>query len=473
MKVQLPAHGWKPRWYQLPAWNAMLSPDIDTCALAWHRRAGKDDIAMHSRSIRAMQRVGNYWHLLPQQEQARKAIWESVNPKTGRVRWKDCFPDEIISHVDNQGMKLTFKNDSTWQLLGSDNYNSLVGTTPVDIVYSEAGLADPNAFAFLRPILVENKGTSLYISSTRGRNHFFRQFEIAKTSPRGFAQLLSAYDTDVFTIEQLDEERRNYVQLYGNAIGTALFEQEYLSSWDAATIGAVFGAELRELENQGRAVPLRYDPRYPVITSWDIGVLDPTIILFWQIIGNTVRLIDWYQATDTGIEHFADALSKKPYFYQAHIGPHDTKNREWGSNGASRMAIAKNLGIKFERVDNTSKSDSIAAGSRLVKMMEINARETAPDDPFEDCTFVLEALRAYAFRFDKERRIMSKAPMHDWSSHYADAMMTFALWYAGRRGSTRPEVQGSEAKHAHYKDARLSDIMQRQQRTGVSRSAFS
>jgi len=86
---------------------------------------------------------------------------------------------------------------------------------------------------------------------------------------------------------------------------------------------------------------------------------------------------------------------------------------------------------------------------------------------------VLEALRAYAFRFDKERRIMSKAPMHDWSSHYADAMMTFALWYAGRRGSTRPETQGTEAKHAHYKDARLSDIMQRQQRTSASRSAFS
>src|SRR5678815_227146 len=112
MKVQLPAHGWKPRWYQLDAWHAMLSPDIDTCALAWHRRAGKDDIAMHSRAIRAMQRVGNYWHLLPQQEQARKAIWESVNPKTGRVRWKDTFPEEIISHVDNQGMKLTFKNGS-------------------------------------------------------------------------------------------------------------------------------------------------------------------------------------------------------------------------------------------------------------------------------------------------------------------------------------------------------------------------
>lgn len=474
MQLQLPANGWRPRWYQLPAWEAMLSPDIDTVTLAWHRRAGKDDIAMHSRCIRMMQRVGNYWHLLPQQEQARKALWESVNPRTGQVRWKDAFPEQLIAHVDNQAMKLTFKNGSTWQLLGSDNYNSLVGTTPVDIVFSEAALADPNAFAFFRPILLENKGSSLHISSPRGRNHFYRQFEIAANSRRGFAQRLSAFDTDVFTEEQLEIEEREYISLYGEAIGKALFEQEYLSSWDAAVIGSVFGTELRALEQEGRAQPLRYDPRYPVITSWDIGVLDATVILFWQVVGNTVRLIDWYQATDTGIEHFAEVLRQKPYFYQAHIGPHDTKNREWGAGGASRMEIARNLGIKFERVPQTAKADSIAAGSRLLKMTSINVSEKLVKDPMDDCAFVMEALRQYRFGFDQQRRVMSKSVLHDWTSHYADALMTFAVWFTLKKGLTRPTVQGiqGDQQEQSFGNVRLRQLLA-QKESRVSRSAFS
>lgn len=220
--IELPAYGWAPREHQMNAWDA-LTAGRKTVVLAWHRRAGKDEIALHNAAIKAMQRVGNYWHLLPEQEQARKALWESVNPRTGRVRWKDAFPPEIIHHVDNQGMKLTFKNGSTWQLLGSDNYNSLVGTTPVGMTFSEAALADPAAFAFFRPILLENNGWSLHISSVRGKNHFYNLFQTANDDPDGFAELLSAEDSGVFTPLQLAMERKAYIDLYGSALGNSLF----------------------------------------------------------------------------------------------------------------------------------------------------------------------------------------------------------------------------------------------------------
>lgn len=470
MQITLPAYEWEPREHQLHAWHNLLSDAINTVVLAWHRRAGKDEITLHGTGIKAMNRVGNYWHFLPQQEQARKALWEAVNPRTGRVRWKDAFPPEIIEHVDNQAMQIRFKNNSTWQLLGSDNYNSLVGTTPVGMVFSEAALADPAAYGFFRPILLENNGWSWHISSTRGRNHFYRLFKSLEHDPTAFCQHLSAETSGVFTPLQLAAERRAYVSLYGDALGNALFEQEYLSSWDASIIGAVFGAELRRLRQQGRALPLAYDPRYPVHTSWDIGVLDPTIILFWQMVGNSPRLFDWYTSVDTGIEHYAEVLASKRYFYHHHVGPHDTSQREWGTNGVGRMDIAKQLGIRFERVPQTAKTDSIAAGSRLINSMMINVQDHPVEDPMEDCSFVLDALEQYRFTFDEKRKVMSKNPVHDWTSHYSDALMTFGLWTAGHRDLLRPTVQGRLAEVPQFDTTRLRDILSRKH--SKTRGAF-
>lgn len=459
MQIVLPAFDWEPRPQQMRAWNA-LSSGVRTVVLAWHRRMGKDEVALHNAAIKCMERVGNYWHMLPMQEQARTALWTGVNPRTGRVRYKDAFPDEIIEHVDNQSMKLTFKNGSTWQLLGSDNYNSLVGTSPVGITMSEAALADPAAFGFFRPILLENNGWSLHISSVRGRNHFKSLFDSVKDDPDGFAELLSAEDTGIFTPLQLAAERKFYIDLYGAALGNSMFEQEYLSSWDAAVIGSVWGEELKALRDDNRAIPLVYDPRFPVDTSWDIGVGDTNVILFWQTVGNVERLIDWYSSSDTGIEHYAEILASKKYYYHRHIGPHDIMDRQWGLNGVTRMDTAKRYGINFERMPNISKGDSIAAGSRLIKMMQINVQDRKVDDPMEDCAFILDAFEQYRFKFDKEKKIMSKNPVHDWTSHYADALMTRALYTADRLavGSSRQVLQGRGAEVQQYDDRRLRDI---------------
>lgn len=461
--IELPAYGWTPRALQRKAWSA-LEHGCKTVVLAWHRRAGKDEVALHNAAIKAMQRVGNYWHLLPLQEQARKALWESVNPKTGRKRWEDAFPSEIIEHVDNQGMKLTFKNKSTWQLLGSDNYNSLVGTTPVGMTFSEAALGDPAAFAFFRPILLENDGWSLHISSVRGRNHFYNLFKNYEGRDDAFVERLSAEDTGIFTALQLAMERRDYIALYGAALGNSLFEQEYLSSWDAAVIGSVFGKECSDLRKSGRALPLVYDPRYPVDTSWDIGVGDTNVILFWQTVGNFERLFDWYSATDTGIQHYAEILASKRYFYRDHLGPHDIQNREWGMNGVTRLAQAKALGVHFERMPKISKGDSIAVGAQLINRMQVNVSDHPVDDPYDDCAFVLDAMEQYHFKFDRERKVMSKEPEHDWTSHYCDALMTkgikAAALPAGAGRGAPLQGRGAEGLDIQVFDQRrLRDIM--------------
>jgi phage terminase large subunit len=69
MEITLPNH-WRPRCYQRRLWNYLEGGGKRAVAV-WHRRAGKDDVCLHWAACAAMQRVGNYWHMLPEASQAR------------------------------------------------------------------------------------------------------------------------------------------------------------------------------------------------------------------------------------------------------------------------------------------------------------------------------------------------------------------------------------------------------------------
>ena len=163
-------HNWKPRSLQIPAWNYWIRDGGRHMELVWHRRFGKDDVALHGTAVKAFERTANYWHMLPLANQARKAIWDAVNPRTGIRRIDEAFPQEIRSNTRDNDMLIRFINGSTWQVLGSDNFQSAIGSTPAGIVYSEWAQSNPSARGYLRPILTENGGGQGYITTPRGKN---------------------------------------------------------------------------------------------------------------------------------------------------------------------------------------------------------------------------------------------------------------------------------------------------------------
>jgi len=201
------------------------------------------------------------------------------------------------------------------------------------------------------------------------------------------------------------------------------------------------------------------------MTFWDIGVSDLTVILFMQEVGNTLRLIDWYAGSDIGLDHYAEVIQSKPYVYLGHFAPHDIAVREWTS-GVSRMEEARRFGIKFERVDKTAKAEQIAAASHLLRRMEINVQENESKNPEDDCEFILNALGEYKFRFDREKRVMSKNPEHNWASHYADALMVAAVSLQQTGTSrTRRAMMGNTIETG----MRMRDILLRQQKASRPR----
>ena len=211
---------WLPRIYQRPAWAAWQRRGIKRSLLIWHRRAGKDELALHKAAAAAHLRTATYWHALPEYAQARKAIWNAINPHTGRRRIDEAFPHELRASVNDQEMFIRFNSGSTWQVVGCDRYDSLVGTPPAGGVFSEWALANPAAWGYLAPILAENGGWADFITTPRGRNHVKSMLDMARGDPGWFTQVLTVDDTGAISRHAVEQQRKEYHSLFGE-IGRA------------------------------------------------------------------------------------------------------------------------------------------------------------------------------------------------------------------------------------------------------------
>lgn len=433
-------------WYTEPhqdeLWRYLEGGGKRACAV-WHRRAGKDDVALRWAFKSAHKRKGNYWHMLPQAEQARKAIWDAINPHTGIRRIDEAFPLYTRKRTRNNEMMIEFLNGSIWQVVGSDNYNALVGSPPIGIVFSEWALADPHAWAYMRPILRENGGWAIFIYTARGNNHGQTLLKAARRAPGWFHQVLPATETRVFTAGQLEEERLELIEEYGKDTGQNLFEQEYLCSFDAAIMGAIYAAWIRELEQKGRICSIAYDPRLPVHTAWDVGFKDDTTIWFWQITLGDIRLIDYYTNHGKDTLHYCEQLAGrkirlgldgKPlrnekreivygdaiedanhrliYTYGRHWVPHDAAHELMAAGGRSIVNQAWDAGVEMSVIPATSQMNSIAA-----------ARKTLERCSFDDvrCELGINALRNYQYEWDDSKKCFKEKPLHNWASHGSDA----------------------------------------------------
>lgn len=415
-RVQTVADGWEPRTYQLPMWDYFRNGGL-RAFLLWHRRSGKDDNSLRYTAKEAARRSATYWYMLPQQNQVRRAIWDAVNPHTGRRRIDEAFPDAICARKRSTDMVIELLNGSMVHFLGSDAFDALVGSPPLGLVFSEFSLTNPAAWAYLRPILDENGGWALFNTTPRGKNHAYTMLQHAK-SAGWFTQTCTPLDTDVFTPEQLEAARAEYVALYGPDDGEALFQQEYWCSFDAALVGSYYGRQLADAEREGRIRSVPYDPALPVATAWDLGMDDSTAIWSMQRAGGELRVIDYFEGQGQALGYYVKELLSRPYVYAEHLLPHDVKVRELGT-GKSRLEVLHSLSLTNARVvPMQTLADGINAARTLIPRCVFDR---------ERCAKGLEALSMYRREYDPERKIYHDKPEHDWTSHAADAFRYLAL----------------------------------------------
>ena len=416
--IDLP-NRWQPRVYQDPLWKYLHGGGKRAIAI-WPRRHGKDDVALHYTACAAHERVGTYWHLLPQQNQARKAIWDAIDPHTGQRRIDNAFPIALRETTREQDMLIRFKSGSTWQVIGSDNYDALVGTPPIGVVFSEYALSNPQAWSLIRPILLENNGWALFITTPRGRNHAKRMLDMAESSPDWFAERLTATETGVFSPAALQAERLELLQERGDEDGEAIFQQEYMTSFSAGLPGAYYAKIIDKLEEGGRIGFVPYNPSRLVHTAWDLGRNDATAIWFVQRNGSGWDVIDYLANTSVGIDWYVRTLREREYNYGEHLLPHDAENEQLVSTTGSIAQTATTMGLKGVRIVPRTKSvaNDINEVRQILPLCRFDKDKTSKG---------IDALRSYRRVWDEKLKAYRDTPLHDWASDPADAFRTFAI----------------------------------------------
>lgn len=259
-------------------------------------------------------------------------------------------------------------------------------------------------------------------NTPRGKNHFYDLFQIAKESPDWFAYRMTLDDTKHISMEEIEREKRD------GLMSEDLILQEYFCSFDLGIEGSYYGKYMDKMRLEQRIGEVPWDPSSLVYTAWDLGVRDLTCIIFFQTIGQTVRIIDCYENSKFGLEHYVKEVINKPYAYGKHIAPHDIKVQEFGS-GLTRIEKARQLGIKFTIAPDLSIEDGIEAVRSTLPRVWIDSK----------CQSVIKALDNYRQEYDPKKKTYKQHPLHDIHSHMADAFRYLSISLPRLRLSTTPE----------------------------------
>lgn len=400
------------------------------------RRAGKDITALNYTIRRMWDSPGVYYYIFPTYSQAKKVIWDSMTNDGKRIL--DYFPEELVTQKNSQEMKIRMTSqsgeESLFQLIGSDNYDTLMGTNPKGCVFSEYALQDPMAYQYIRPILTANGGWALFISTPRGKNHLWQLAELARNSPDWFYYKLTVDDTGHIPLSEIEKERRE------GLMSEDMIQQEYYTSFEMGVEGAYYSKYIDDAKRKGRIGTVPWENGFKVHTAWDIGVADSTAIIFFQVIGQTIRIIDCYENSKEGLEHYAEVIHNKPYLYGTHIAPHDIRVKEWGS-GTTRLEKARQLGIKFTLANDCEIPDGIEACRSVFSKLWVDEKQAAN---------LLKALENYRQEYDSKRKVYRPRPLHDWSSHFADAFRYMAVSLPKTRDSLSAEELEKRYQSAMY-----------------------
>lgn len=177
----------------------------------------------------------------------------------------------------------------------SDNFNALMGTNPRGVVFSEYALQDPRAYQFIRPILTANDGWTVFISTPRGKNHLWELYNIARNSPDWFCCKMTVEETGHISLHEIEREKAEGL-MYDD-----LILQEYYTSFDMDIEGAYYAKYVDKMRVEGKIGDVPWESSFKVHTAWDLGVRDNTCIIFFQVIGQTIRVIDTYENSKVGL----------------------------------------------------------------------------------------------------------------------------------------------------------------------------
>lgn len=384
-----------------------------------HRRAGKTVAAVNDLirdCIECKLPRPRVYYIAPTYSAAKRIAWDYAKHYSAPIPGAKFNESEL---------RIDYFNEGRLQLVGAENVDGLRG------IYADAVVLDEFAFMsgevwhkIIRPALSDRQGRATFISSVNGRNDFYDRYQEALANPdEWFAMNLRASKSGIIDGKELRALQREMPE--------SDFGQEYENDFDVAAKGSFYGALISQAEAEGRVTGVPYDGAALVDTAWDLGIGDSTAIWFIQEVGREIHVIDYYEASGEALAHYAEVLNRKGYAYRDHIVPHDAEARELGT-GKTRTELLKGLGVKTRLAPKLSVEDGIQAVRTMLPKAWFDAKK---------CADGIKKLRQYRSEYDEKRKVLSNRPLHDFTSHCADALRMYAVAYRQRVTPGRAEIE--------------------------------
>ena len=378
--------------------------------LVMHRRFGKT-VCVINHLLRAaiMEKKKNprYAYISPSYRQSKSIAWDYLKTFAVGIPGTKYHETELRCDLPN-GARIT--------LLGSENPSSLRGIYLDGCAIDEVAQCPDSIFPeVIRPALSDRKGFCVFIGTPQGtQNYFYELWDTAAATEGWNRCMYKASQPGLIDSEELAAARATMTE--------DQYNQEFETSWVANVPGSICGKEIQAIDDKGQITEVPHDPALKVSTFWDIGIHDYTSIFFAQVSrGGTVHIIDHVESRGEGLPHYARILQEKSdedgYLYAHHYGPHDLAVAELGT-GKTRIEAAHELGIRFRIVPRLPVEDGIHAVRMLLPKCYFDRAK---------CRRALESLRHYHRKWDEKTRNFRSKPVHDFSSHSADAVRYMAI----------------------------------------------
>ena len=383
-----------------------------------HRRAGKTVAAVNDLIRDALtcplERPRAYY-IAPTYGAAKRVAWDYA---------KHYSRAEDQARFNETELRIDYPNGGRLQLVGADNPDSLRGIYADAVVLDEFAFMGSDVWAkIIRPALSDRQGRATFISSVNGRNEFYNLWKAAESqAEEWFSMNLKADKSGLIDARELQALKRD--------MPDEDYRQEYLNDFDVAAKGSYYGRLIAQAEEDGRICGVPYDGAAMVDTAWDLGIGDSTAIWFFQEVGREIHAIDYYEASGQPLAHYAGVLQQRGYAYRDHIVPHDAEARELGT-GKSRVEVLQSLGVRTRVAPRLSVEDGISALRTMLPRMWFDAKK---------CADGVEKLRQYRSEYDEKRQVLSNRPLHDFTSHCADAARMYAITHRSVSQVRKPPV---------------------------------
>lgn len=375
------------------------------CLVA-HRRAGKTVAAINDiirAAMFAKSQTPLYGYCAPYRSQAKSVAWDYLK----------FYAAPITRETNESELTVELINGAKIRLFGADNADAMRGLGFDGLYLDEYGDFRPSVFGnVLRPSLSDKGGWCVFGGTPKGKNQFWEIYETATRIPsEWFLLRLPASSSGLLPSGELAAARAQLAE--------DQYLQEYECSFEAAILGAFYGKEMREADQQGRICQVPYDPNLPVYSSWDLGYRDDTAIWFYQIGRGEIRVIDFYAVSGADIYDIATTVMAKPYRYARHYLPHDARAKSLQTGKSIIEQLAVHLDVaKLAVVPDIGVQSGIQAVRMTLPRIWFDA---------EKCREGIEALRQYQREYDEDRKAYRQSPRHDWTSHPADAFRMLAV----------------------------------------------